>query len=188
MRRGGYSARLRCSRAGSLGLIGLLSPRSENAQLDCTGNGEWLYSRPAYAPYMVPKLRSTPWIPDRADHVTSLEGWKRNSKQAKRRVHPQELPIQAWLMYQMRFCPRLKVVGMSPPSAAFVLSLTTFPSRSTSRSRNGVYFRARVLPNRWHSPWGNSTPNGCQRGGVSASLAIRKTGRQGTGSPRMRSF
>ena len=58
---------------------------------------------PAYVPYLVPKLSSPPWMPDRTDHVTSIEGWRRNSKQAKRRVLPQELPIQAWLMYQMRF-------------------------------------------------------------------------------------
>ena len=58
---------------------------------------------PAYTPYLVPKLCSPPWMPDRTDHVTSIEGWRRNSKQAKRRVLPQELPIQAWLMYQLRF-------------------------------------------------------------------------------------
>ena len=42
-------------------------------------------------------------MPDKTDHVTSLEGWKRNSKQAKRRVLPHEIPIQAWSMYRIRF-------------------------------------------------------------------------------------
>ena len=44
-------------------------------------------------------------MPNRTDHVSSLEGWRRNSKKAKRRVLPQELPIQAWLMCHMRFLP-----------------------------------------------------------------------------------
>ena len=42
-------------------------------------------------------------MPDRTDHTTSYEGWKKNSKQAKRKVLPQELSIQAWLMYHLRF-------------------------------------------------------------------------------------
>ena len=41
---------------------------------------------PSYAPYLVPKLCSPPWMPGRADHSTSLEGWRKNSKQSKRKV------------------------------------------------------------------------------------------------------
>ena len=58
---------------------------------------------PAHTPYLVPKLRSPPWMPDKTDRTTSLEGWEENSKQAKRKVLPQDLSIQAWLMYRLRF-------------------------------------------------------------------------------------
>ena len=57
---------------------------------------------PAYAPYLVPKLSSPPWMPDRTDRATSFEGWNKNSKKAKRKVLPQELAIQAWIMYRVR--------------------------------------------------------------------------------------
>ena len=58
---------------------------------------------PAYTPYLAPKWYTSPRMPGRTDHSASFEGWKRNSKQAKRKLLPQELSIQAWLMYHLRF-------------------------------------------------------------------------------------
>ena len=58
---------------------------------------------PAYTPYLAPKLYAPPRMPDKTDHSTSFEGWKRNIKQAKRKLLPQELSIEAWLIYHLRF-------------------------------------------------------------------------------------
>ena len=58
---------------------------------------------PPFTPYVVPQLSSAPWLPDVAEHRNSFENWSRNARQARRRATPQELPIQSFLLYQLRF-------------------------------------------------------------------------------------
>ena len=58
---------------------------------------------PAYAPYVVPELNKPPWAQQTQDHLSANENWKKFSRQAKRSTLPQELSIQAWLLYSIRY-------------------------------------------------------------------------------------
>ena len=55
---------------------------------------------PAYNPYLVPKLRPHPRMPNKTDRPTSLEDWG-GRKQAMRRISPNDLPINGWITYRM---------------------------------------------------------------------------------------
>ena len=48
-------------------------------------------------------MSSAPWLPDVAERRTSFENWTRNARQARRRTAPQELSVQSFLLYHLRF-------------------------------------------------------------------------------------
>ena len=56
---------------------------------------------PSYTPYIVPDLADAPWPPS-SEHTTAITRWKGN-RQAGRSAVPQLLPLNAWLLYQLRF-------------------------------------------------------------------------------------
>ena len=58
---------------------------------------------PSYRPYLVPKLSSPPWFPNKEDRRSIYESWPSNSRQAKRKTPPQELPTPTWMLYLLRF-------------------------------------------------------------------------------------
>ena len=58
---------------------------------------------PPFKPYLVPKLSESPWMPSDSDHPNSRKRWIAHSKQAKRSLAPQELTIQCYALYQLRF-------------------------------------------------------------------------------------
>ena len=58
---------------------------------------------PPYIPYLVPKLTDTPWMPPSAEHTSARANWLGFSKQAKRTASPQEMSIQCFALYHLRF-------------------------------------------------------------------------------------
>ena len=58
---------------------------------------------PPFQPYLLPKLTETPWMPSDSDHDNARKRWAHYAKQAKRSLEPQELTIQAFTLYHMRF-------------------------------------------------------------------------------------
>ena len=58
---------------------------------------------PPYAPYLNPKLFEPPWVPIDTDHKAARTRWIGYSEQARRTLLPQELSIQAFSLYQIRF-------------------------------------------------------------------------------------
>ena len=85
------------------GLTGLLRPGQKMRNWIQHERAKGLSKIPPYAPYLVPALSSSPWLPDVTEHRDSHEYWTKNSRQAKRKLVPQELPVQSWLLYHMRF-------------------------------------------------------------------------------------
>ena len=88
---------------GPTGLSGLLRPEQKMRnwiQRECT---EGLAKIPPYTPYLAPRLSSSPWLPDVTDHRNIHDYRAKNSRQAKRKLSPQELPAQGWLLYRLRF-------------------------------------------------------------------------------------
>ena len=57
---------------------------------------------PSYTPYIVPNLAEAPWPVPSAEHRTALSKWGSN-RQAARSANPQALPLNAWILYQLRF-------------------------------------------------------------------------------------
>ena len=57
---------------------------------------------PVYTPYIAPNPSESPWPAPSADRRADLAMWNSN-RQASRAENPQSLPLNAWLLYQMRF-------------------------------------------------------------------------------------
>ena len=58
---------------------------------------------PPYEPYLVVRLDIAPWLPPSHDHTAALTNWRAQSKQARRVTLPQEVSIQAFCLYHLRF-------------------------------------------------------------------------------------
>ena len=64
---------------------------------------------PSYTPYIVPNLAEAPWPPS-SEHVTAITKWS-STRQAKGAAGPQAIPLNAWLLYQLRFIFAADVCG-----------------------------------------------------------------------------
>ena len=107
-------------------LSGLLRPDQRMVNWIQREKAKGLAKIPPFAPYLVPVLSSAPWLPDVTEHRNSHDSWARNSRKAKRRLVPQELPMQSWLLYHMRFLMAGECCGVFPRSADFVLNSTWY--------------------------------------------------------------
>ena len=58
---------------------------------------------PPYVPYLAPKLTEPPWMLPTTEHQSARTGWVAYSRQARRQASPQELSIQCFSLYHMRF-------------------------------------------------------------------------------------
>ena len=58
---------------------------------------------PPFVPYLIPNLTEAPWLPPTTDHSAARTSWIDFSKQARRTTSPQELNIQSFDLYQIRF-------------------------------------------------------------------------------------
>ena len=84
-------------------LTGLLRPDQRMVNWIQRERAKGFAKIPPYTPYLVPSLSSPPWLPDVSEHRNSYDSWARNARQARRNFAPQELPLQSWLLYHMRF-------------------------------------------------------------------------------------
>ena len=84
-------------------LSGLLRPDQRMVNWIQRERAKGLAKIPPYTPYLVPALSSPPWLPGVTEHRNSYDSWARNARQARRNLAPQELPMQSWLLYHMRF-------------------------------------------------------------------------------------
>ena len=66
---------------------------------------------PPYAPYLTPKLTETPWLLPSAEHSGARTSWAAYSRQARRANSPQELSIQCFALYRIRFVFAAELCG-----------------------------------------------------------------------------
>ena len=96
---------------------------------------------PPYQPYLAPKLYEPPWMPADSDHSTARSRWTGYAKQAKRTASPQEMKIQAFSLYHMRFlfaadlCQAFQSFGGLGPQLSHY-STVFAPFRSPNRSES----------------------------------------------------
>ena len=57
---------------------------------------------PTYTPYIVADVTAVPWPVGTAEHTAALASWKAG-KEKKKTSRPQSLPLNAWVLYRMRF-------------------------------------------------------------------------------------
>ena len=93
------------------GLTGLFRPDQLQVNWVAKELAKGLAKIPPFTPYLVPKLSSAPRVPDMTERRSSIEKWCSHSKQAKRRLLPQELPVQAWILYHFRFLMAAECCG-----------------------------------------------------------------------------
>ena len=58
---------------------------------------------PPYVPYLLPKLTEPPWMLPSTDHSGARANWVAYSRQARRANSPQELSIQSFTLYHLRY-------------------------------------------------------------------------------------
>ena len=66
---------------------------------------------PAYTPFIVQKVSASPWAVTSKDHMADVARWRTSARKAKREDNPQPIPMQAWLLYQMRFLIAADLAG-----------------------------------------------------------------------------
>lgn len=88
-------------------LSGFLKPNQDMANLTSLELARGLSKVPAYAPFIVPRIDDAPWPVATNGHASAIRKWRNNTRQAKHELLPNAVPIQAWLLYQMRFYSRL---------------------------------------------------------------------------------
>ena len=125
------------------GLTGLLKPNQDMANMISLELARGRSKVPAYTPFIVPKISEAPWPIASADHSAAVAKWKNNTRIAKRELFPDALPLQAWLLYQLRFLITAEMLGaLSLPLAVYRPALRTWLSCSTW---------PRLIP--WPLPW-----------------------------------
>ena len=66
---------------------------------------------PAYTPFIVPDVSPSPCAITSKEHTAAVARWRTSARQAKRGDNPQSIPMQAWLLYQMRFLIAADLAG-----------------------------------------------------------------------------
>ena len=65
---------------------------------------------PSYTPYIVPSIAEVPWPVPSAEHKAAMVKWNSN-RQAAKAAQPQPVPINAWVLYQLRFIFAADICG-----------------------------------------------------------------------------
>ena len=69
----------------------------------------------AYTTFIMPAIDEQPWPACVSnDHTSSVARWMGNTRQENRDLNPQALPIQAWMVYQLRFLITAEIFGDLP--------------------------------------------------------------------------
>ena len=66
---------------------------------------------PAYTPLVVPEVSDAPWAATSMEHAADVARRRVCARQAKRVGDPQSIPMQAWLLYQLRFLAAEDLAG-----------------------------------------------------------------------------
>ena len=66
---------------------------------------------PAYTPFIVPDVSASPWAITAKEHVAAVVRWRGNSRQGKLDANSTAIPMQAWLLYQLRFIVAADLAG-----------------------------------------------------------------------------
>ena len=94
-----------------IGLSGLLKPNQDMAYLISLELARGLSKVPTYTPFIVPRIAEPPWPVATSEHSAAIGKWGHNTRQAKRESPLQAVPIQAWLLYQLRFLLTAELLG-----------------------------------------------------------------------------
>ena len=93
------------------GLTGLLKPNQDMANAISLELARGRAKVPSFTPFIVPKISEPPWPIASAEHSAAVAKWKSNTRVAKRELFPEALPLQAWLLYQLRFLITAELLG-----------------------------------------------------------------------------
>ena len=66
---------------------------------------------PAYTPFIAPDVATAPWAVTAKEHVAAVFRRRGNSRQHKKGGNSTDIPIQAWLLYQLRFLVAADLAG-----------------------------------------------------------------------------
>ena len=66
---------------------------------------------PAYTPPIVPRVADAPWPVPSNEHPAAIAKWGANTRAAKRELFRMAVPIQSWILYQLRFLITAELMG-----------------------------------------------------------------------------
>ena len=104
-------ARMATFTVGLSGLAALLKPNQDMANAISLELARGRSNIPAYAPFIYHRIAEPPWHVASNEHTAAVTKWRANARQAKRDAFPQDVPIQAWILYQLRFLPTAELLG-----------------------------------------------------------------------------
>ena len=83
-------------------LSGYVIPEQDMANVFPKEFAEAAKKDPPYVPFVVPKLHERPWMVPLGSHERAAKFWK-ESNSHKSKDHVQQINLQAWLLYMLRF-------------------------------------------------------------------------------------
>ena len=93
-----------------LGGIGTpLKPSQEMANYICLELARGQAKVPAYAPFIVSDVAAAAWPAPSKEHEADVTRWRTSARQAN--DNPSSIPMQAWLLYQLRFLIAADLAG-----------------------------------------------------------------------------
>ena len=94
---------------------------------DCATNeiAKAKYKDP-FGPYFVVSLGTAPWIPQSADRLAALDSWESQSAQDRPDFPPQEVSLQAFSLYRLRFLVAASLCHDSDPFGGLAAQLSHF--------------------------------------------------------------
>lgn len=66
---------------------------------------------PAYTPFIVPDVTAAPWAVQSKEHEAAFSRWRNNARGSKKEEKSSSIPMQAWLLYQIRFMVAADLAG-----------------------------------------------------------------------------
>ena len=93
------------------GLSGLLKPSQDMANAISIELARGRCAIPAFTPFIYPRIGEPPWPVSSNEHMAAVAKWRSNARQAKRGASPHAVPIQAWVLYQLRFLLTAELLG-----------------------------------------------------------------------------
>ena len=109
------------------GLAALLKPNQDMANAISLELARGRDKVPAFTLLIYRRLAEPPRSVATKEHSAAIAKWRGNARQAKREAFPLAVPIQAWMLYQLRFLLTAELIGALSTFGGLAAGLSHLP-------------------------------------------------------------